>query len=113
MPRDNGCMCMAHICFMSVVVVYGNVCCVAVFVENSYFKLGVFKYVVCLCRGCDGCCVFCLDCEAWNCRCKYTPLSETKHQHNANSKMVFHKAACYHPHCSTYTHLTLQHHRHQ
>ena len=27
--------------------------------------------------------------------------------------MVFHKAACYHPHSSTYTHLTLQHHRHQ
>ena len=26
-------------------------------------------YVVCLCRGCDGCCVFCLYCEAWSCRC--------------------------------------------
>ena len=31
--------------------------------------LGVLKYVVCLCRGCDGCCVFCLYCEAWSCRC--------------------------------------------
>ena len=20
-------------------------------------------------RGCDGCCVFCLYCEAWSCRC--------------------------------------------
>ena len=23
-----------------------------------FFSLGVLKYVVCLCRGCDGCCVF-------------------------------------------------------
>ena len=22
-----------------------------------------------VCSGCDGCCVFCLDCEAWSCRC--------------------------------------------
>ena len=44
---------------------------------------------------------------------KHTPHSETKHQHNANSKLVFHKGACYHTHSSTYTHLTLQHHRHQ
>ena len=27
------------------------------------------KYVVCLCGGCDGCCVFCLYCGAWSCRC--------------------------------------------
>ena len=33
------------------------------------FSLGVMKYVVCLCKGCDGCCVFCLYCELWNCRC--------------------------------------------
>ena len=33
------------------------------------FSLGVLKYVVCLCRGCDGCCVLCLNCEAWSCRC--------------------------------------------
>ena len=26
-------------------------------------------YVVCLCKGCDGCCVFCLYCDAWSCRC--------------------------------------------
>ena len=37
---------------------------------------------------------------------KHTPHSETKLQHNANSKMVFHKAAFYHPNSSTYTHLT-------
>ena len=43
----------------------GNVCCVAAVVNNSV----VFRYVVCLCRGCDGCCVFCLYCEAWSCRC--------------------------------------------
>ena len=29
---------------------------------------------------------------------KHTPHSETKHQQNVNSKMVFHKAAFYHPH---------------
>ena len=56
--------------FMSVVVGFcGNVCCVAVVVKNRFFSLGVLKYVVCLCRGCDGCCVFCLYCEAWSCRC--------------------------------------------
>ena len=59
--------------FMSVVVsvgVCGNVCGVAAVVENSVFlSLGVLKYVVCLCRGCDGCCVFCLYCEALSCRC--------------------------------------------
>ena len=56
--------------FMSVVVtvvgVCGYVCCVAVVLKDS---LGVFKYVVCLCKGCDGCCVFCLYCDAWSCRC--------------------------------------------
>ena len=29
-------------------------------------SLGVLKYVVCLCSGCG---VFCLYCDAWNCRC--------------------------------------------
>ena len=37
--------------------VCGNVWCVAAIVEYSSFSLGVLKYVVCLCRGCDGCCV--------------------------------------------------------
>ena len=50
--------------------VCGNVCCVAAVVENSgILSLGVLKYVVCLCRECDGCCVLCLYCEAWSCRC--------------------------------------------
>ena len=30
-----------------------------------FFSLGVLKYVVCLCKGCDRCCVFCLYCNAW------------------------------------------------
>ena len=59
--------------FMSVVVTVwgsGNVCCVAAVVKNNvFFSLAVLKYVVCLCRGCDGCCVFCLYCKAWSCRC--------------------------------------------
>ena len=31
---------------------------------HIFFSLGVLKYVVCLCKGCNGCCVFCLYCEA-------------------------------------------------
>ena len=27
------------------------------------------KYVVCLCRERDGCCIFCFNCDAWSCRC--------------------------------------------
>ena len=74
MTRDNRCVYMAHVCFYvccsDCVGVCGNVCCVAAVVKNSVFlSLGVLKYVVCLCRGCDGCCVFCLYCEAWSCRC--------------------------------------------
>ena len=50
--------------------VCGNVSCVAAVVKNSGFlSLVVLKYVVCLCRGCDGCCVLCLYCEGWSCRC--------------------------------------------
>ena len=60
--------------FMSVVVtVWGSV---GMFVVQrpflkivGFFSLGVFKYGVCFCRGCDGCCVFCLYCDAWSCRC--------------------------------------------
>ena len=41
-----------------------KVCCVASVVKNGVFLIrGVLKYVVCLCRGCDGCC------DAWSCRC--------------------------------------------
>ena len=51
MPRDNICVYMAHVYFMSVVVMCGvcrNICCVAGVVENSAVSLGVLKYVVCL-----------------------------------------------------------------
>ena len=73
MPRDNRCMYMVHVCFMSVVVtVWGSVGMFVVYrplLKILFFSLGVMKYVVCLCRGCDGCCVFCLYCEAWSYRC--------------------------------------------
>ena len=49
--------------------VCGNVCCVAAVVKDSVLSLGVLKYVVALCRGYDGCCVFCLYCDACSCRC--------------------------------------------
>ena len=42
MPRDNRCMYMAHVCFVSVAVtvgVCGNVCCVAAVVKNSVLAL--------------------------------------------------------------------------
>ena len=39
----------------------GNVCCVVAIVKNSGFLKP--------CSVCDGCCVFCLYCEAWSCRC--------------------------------------------
>ena len=51
---------MVHVCFY--------VYCVAAIVEDS----GLFEpwsIVVCLCKGCDGCCVFCLYCDTWSCRC--------------------------------------------
>ena len=59
-------MCVnAHVCFYVCCGNCGNVCSVAGVVNDSgIFSLGVLKYVVCLCRGCDGCCVFCLYCEA-------------------------------------------------
>ena len=63
---------MAHVCFYvccsECVVVCGNVCCVAAVVKDSGgFRLGVLKYVVCLCKGCDWCCVFCMG--VLSCRC--------------------------------------------
>ena len=46
-------------CLLWLVGVCGNVCCVAAVVKDSVFiSLGVLKYVLCLCKGCDGCCVF-------------------------------------------------------
>ena len=39
--------------------VCGNVCCVAaVVIYSGFLILGVLKYGVCLCKGCDGCCLF-------------------------------------------------------
>ena len=64
---------MAQVCFYvccsDCVGVCGNVCCVAAVVKEIVFSLGLLKYVVCLCKGCDGCCVFYLYCDAWSCRC--------------------------------------------
>ena len=57
-----------YFCCSDCMGVCGNVCCVAA-IGSVFFSLGVLKYVVCLCRGCDGCCVFCFYCEAWSCRC--------------------------------------------
>ena len=63
MSRDNICMYMVHVGFMYVVVtvwgVYGNVCCVSAVVKDIVFSLGVLKYVVCLCKGCFVCCLYC------------------------------------------------------
>ena len=68
MPRDNRCVYMAHVCFMSVVViVWGSVGMFVVLrplLKIVFFSLGVLKYVVCLCKGCDGCCVYCLYYDA-------------------------------------------------
>ena len=67
MPRDNICMYMVHVCFyvccMIVCGVCDNVCCVVAVVKDCFFSLGMLKYVVCLCRRYDGCCVFCLYME--------------------------------------------------
>ena len=45
---------VAHVCFYVCCSDCGNVCCVVAVAENSVFSLGVLKYVVCLCRVCDG-----------------------------------------------------------
>ena len=55
------------------VELYVIACCVAAVVKTIFLSISgnlvlVLKYVVCLCRGCDGCCIFYLNCEAWNCR---------------------------------------------
>ena len=60
---------MAHVCFMSVVVtVWGSVGMIVVYQPLLKIVNFLLKYVVCLCRGCDECCVFYLYCEAWSCR---------------------------------------------
>ena len=69
----NRCMYIAHVCFYvccsDCVGVCGNVCCVAAVVKLFFSSTWVLKYVVCLCKGCDGCSVFCLYWYAWSCRC--------------------------------------------
>ena len=54
----------------------GNVCCVAAVGKDSVFLPWSVEYVVCLCRVCDGCCVFvCCRCSCMgsmsvsSCRC--------------------------------------------
>ena len=51
MPRDNRCMYMAHVCFMThVVTVFGSVGMFVVYrsMLKIVFSLGVLKYVVCV-----------------------------------------------------------------
>ena len=61
-----------YVCCSDCVGVCGNVCCVAAVVKDREFlSLGVLKYVVCLCKGCDRYCVFCLYCDAGSCSCSY------------------------------------------
>ena len=72
MPRENRCMYIAHICFYiccsDCVGVCWNMCCVVAVVKDSGFlSLGVLNYVVCLCKGGDGCCVLCLYCDVLSC----------------------------------------------
>ena len=54
---------MAHVFCSDCVRVCGNVRCVSAVVKGNVFSIGVLKYVH-LCKGSDGCCVFCLYCEA-------------------------------------------------
>ena len=66
LPLVARCLKTIYVCIwrrfcMSVVVTCVGVC--------GFLSFGVLKYVVCLYRGCDGCCVLCLHCEAWSCRC--------------------------------------------
>ena len=65
--------CLFYVCGIDCVGVCGNVCCVAALLKIlEFLNLRVLKHVVCLCKRCDACCVFCLYCDAWNCRCLCT-----------------------------------------
>ena len=70
MHRDNRCMYMTHVCFYVVVIVWGLWECVLCSDRcfRQCFSLGILKYFVCLCKECDGCCVFSLYCDTWSCR---------------------------------------------
>ena len=61
--------CVFYVGCNDCVGVCGNIWCVAAVVKKSVLSLGVLNNVVCLCSRCDGCCVLCLYCEAWSCRC--------------------------------------------
>ena len=71
LPLVARCLVTMDVCIWRMFVFYvcENVSCVAAVVEDSIFILGVLKYVVCLCRECDGSCVFCLYCGEWSCMC--------------------------------------------
>ena len=68
MPRDNRCMYMAHVCCSDCVGVCENVCCEAAVVKDSgLLTLECLSMLyVCVRDVMD---VFCLNCEAWSCRC--------------------------------------------
>ena len=72
MSRDNRYLYMAHVgfyvCCSDCVGACGNVCCVSALLKIVFLRLVVLESVVCLCKGCDGCC-FCLYCDVWSCRC--------------------------------------------
>ena len=53
-----------YVCCSDCVGLCWNVCCVVAVVKDIVLTLGVSRYVVCLCKGCDGCFVFCFYCEA-------------------------------------------------
>ena len=61
--------CLFFVCCSDSEWVCGNVCCVAAVVKVCYFSLNVVRYVVCLCKVCDGWWAFCLNCEAWSYWC--------------------------------------------
>ena len=67
----NVCIWCMFVFMFVVVTVWGLRECLlcSVIAKHSVFSLGVLKYVVCLCKGCDGCCVFCLYWDTWSCSC--------------------------------------------
>ena len=74
MFRDNRCMYMPHAFLFVVVTVWGSAECVLCSgrcLDSGFLSLVVLKYVVCLCKGCDGCCVFSLYCDVLSYRCSF------------------------------------------
>ena len=77
-PLVTGCIATIHVYIRRMFIFYiccsdcvrfcGNAYCGAAVVKDSAFSLRVLKYAVCVC---NGCCVFCLYCDAWICRCSY------------------------------------------